>query len=164
MSHLVAVAYPDRETAERVMGTLGQLQKEHVIQLEDAVMVVHEPGGKVKLHQGASIAGLSAAGGALWGGLIGLLFFAPLLGMALGAAGGALAGKLTDVGVDDKFMRDLGAKLPPGGAAVILLVRQVTPDKVLPRIAEYGGEVLQTSLSDEAEARLEEALRRRATT
>jgi uncharacterized membrane protein len=51
-------------------------------------------------------------------------------------------------------MKDLGQKLTPGGAALIVPVRKVTPDKVLPQIQQYGGEVIQTSLDDESEARL----------
>lgn len=90
--------------------------------------------------------------------LIGLLFLAPLIGMAVGAAAGGAAGALTDVGIDDRFMKKLGRSLTPGGAALILLVREVTPDKVLPHIRRYGGEVIQTSLDEETEARLREAL------
>jgi uncharacterized membrane protein len=99
-----------------------------------------------------------AAGGALWGGLIGLLFLAPLVGMAIGAAAGGASGALVDAGVNDRFMKELGQKLAPGGAALIVLVRKVTPDKVLPEIREYGGDVIQTSLDDESEARLREVL------
>ena len=158
MSNLVAIAYPDRESAEQVRRTLIELQKEHIIELDDMVVVTRAEGGKVKLHQSSSVAGAGAAGGALWGGLIGLLFLAPLVGMAVGAAAGGAAGSLTDVGVDDKFMKELGANLNEGGAAVIVLVRRSTPDKVIPRIKEYGGYVLQTSLSQEAEESLRTAL------
>ena len=158
MSNLVAVAYPDAETAEQVKSTLLDLQKEKVIELEDMVVVTRASDGKVKLHQGRSLAGAGAAGGAIWGGLIGLLFLAPLVGAAIGAASGAAAGALSDIGVDDNFMKELGAKLEDGGAALIVLVRRSTPDKVLPRIQEYGGHVLQSSLSNDAEERLEAAL------
>jgi uncharacterized membrane protein len=158
MSNLVAIAYPDVKTAEEVMGTLGRLQIERSIELEDAVIVTRDDGGKVKLHQARSTTGAGAAGGALWGGLIGLLFLAPLLGMAVGAASGAVAGKLTDVGVDDSFLKELGEKLEPGMAAVIVLVRRSTPDKVLPEISKFGGHVLQSSLDDDAESRLNDAL------
>lgn len=158
MSNLVAIAYPDVKTAEEVMGALGRLQVERSIELEDAVVVTRDDGGKVKLHQARSTTGAGAAGGALWGGLIGLLFLAPLLGMAVGAASGAVAGKLTDVGVDDSFLKELGEKLQPGMAAVIVLVRRSTPDKVIPEIQQFGGTVLQSSLDDDAETRLQEAL------
>jgi uncharacterized membrane protein len=158
MSNLVAIAYPDRDTAEQVRRTLFELQKEHIIELDDMVVVTRSDGGKVKLHQSASVAGAGAAGGALWGGLIGLLFLAPLVGMAVGAAAGGSAGAMSDVGVDDKFMKELGTHLTEGSAAVIVLVRKSTPDKVLPRVKEYGGHVLQTSLSQEQEADLRAGL------
>ena len=158
MSNLVAIAYPDRDTAEQVRRTLIELQKEHIIELDDMVVVTRSDGGKVKLHQSTSVAGAGAAGGALWGGLIGLLFLAPMVGMAVGAAAGGATGALTDIGIDDQFMKDLGTNLSEGGAAVIVLVRKSTPDKVIPRIKEYGGHVLQTSLSEEAEASLRAGL------
>ena len=163
MSNLVAIAYPDRETAEQVRRTLFEMQKEHIIELDDLVVVTRAEDGKVKLHQSASVGGAGAAGGAVWGGLIGLLFLAPLMGMAVGAAAGGAAGALTDIGVDDKFMKDLGANLGDGGAAIIVLVRKSTPDKVVPRIKEYGGHLLQTSLSQEAEDDLRAALGEPAT-
>jgi uncharacterized membrane protein len=158
MSTLVAIAYPDAATAEKVRAELVGASKEHLLQLEDAVVVEHRPDGKIKLHQAMSTAGAGAAGGALWGGLIGLLFLAPLFGMAIGAATGAVAGKLTDVGVNDDFVKQLGAKMPAGGAALITLGRTGAPEKVLDRIRPYGGEVIQTSLDDEDEQRLRSAL------
>ncbi len=158
MSDLIAVAYPDRATAETVRETLARLQREHVIELADAVVVSRDDKGKVKLHQAVNPAAAGAATGALWGGVIGLLFLSPLFGMAIGAAAGGAGGAMTDFGVDNRFMKDLGEKLAPGGAALIVLVRKVTPDKVLPRIEEYGGEVIQTSLDEEAEDRLRDAL------
>jgi uncharacterized membrane protein len=162
MSTLVAIAYPDEATAGEVSQTLMQLQKEHSIELDDLVVAVRQDDGKIKLRQSFKPAASGAAGGALWGGLIGLIFFMPLLGMAIGGATGAAAGAMTDVGVDDKFMKDLGAKLKPGGAAVFVLVRKSTPDKVLPRVSQYGGDVIHSSLSSEAEETLREALREHA--
>jgi uncharacterized membrane protein len=161
MANLIAVAYPDQSTAKEVLATLARLQTERSIELEDAVVVTREEGGKVKLHQSAKLGATGAAGGALWGGLIGLLFLAPVLGMAVGAAAGGAAGALSDVGVDDRFLKDLGAKLVPGSAALIVLVHRSTPDKVLPEISQFGGEVIQSSLSDEAEAQLQTALESR---
>jgi uncharacterized membrane protein len=158
VSDLIAVEYPDKQTAEEVRVRLLQLMAEHVIELEDAVIVDRDESGKVKLHQVHRPAAQGAASGALWGGLIGLLFLTPLLGMALGAAAGGASGAMVDVGVNDDFVRTLGEKLPHGGAALILLVRKVTPDKVLPQISQFGGEVIQTSLDDESEARLREVL------
>jgi uncharacterized membrane protein len=160
MANLVAIAYDDVDQAQQVTQTLGELMKEHSIELEDVVIVEHRAGGKIKLHQ-PSMAGIGAAGGALWGGLIGLIFFVPLFGMAIGAASGAAAGALTDRGIDDNFMKELGDKLPEGGAAVFVLVREATADKVVPEVAKFGGHVIQSSLSNEQETSLQEALDRR---
>jgi uncharacterized membrane protein len=163
MSTLVAIAYPDAATAEQVRQELVRATKEHLLRLEDAVVVEHGHDGKIKLSQAMSTTGAGAAGGALWGGLIGLIFLAPLLGMAIGAATGAVGGKMTDVGVNDDFMKQLGAKLPSGGAALIALGSTDARDKVLERVKPYGGDVLQTSLSSEEEEALRTALQPAAT-
>ena len=156
MSDLVAIAYKDLATAQEVAQNAAQLQKAHEIELDDMVVIERKQDGKVKLHQ-PSTAGLGAASGALWGGLIGLLFFAPLLGMAIGAAAGAAGGALSDYGIDDKFMKQLGEELEPGGAALLLLIRKVSADKVLPQI-KIPGKIIQTSLDDESEQQLADAL------
>lgn len=156
MSDLIAIAYPDLDTARQVASNVGEAQKAHLIELDDLVLVERRGDGKVKLHQ-PSLAGVGAAGGALWGGLIGLIFLMPLFGMALGAAAGAATGALSDSGVDDKFMKDLGEKLQPGGAAMIALVRQANTEKILAEV-KIPGEVIQTSLSNESEEALRDAL------
>lgn len=158
MSNLAAIAYPDEATAKEVASTLVELQKEHSIEIDDLVIAVREADGKIKLRQSFHPSATGAAGGALWGGLIGLLFLMPVLGMAVGGATGAATGALSDVGIDDKFMKELGTKLQPGAAALFVLVRSSTPDKVLPRISQYGGDVIHTSLNEEAETLLREAL------
>lgn len=157
MSTLVAIAYPDVSTAIRVRDRLIGMQKENLITLEDAAVAEKRTDGKIKLHQVQDPMGTGAMWGTLWGGLIGMLFFAPLLGMVAGAAAGAAGGAMTDLGVDDSFMKDLAAKLRPGGAALFLLIVNSTPDKVLPEVAPFGGEIIQTSLSQDAEDHLREA-------
>ena len=156
MSDLIAIAYPNLETAREVTRNVGEAQKAHLIELEDLVIVEKRSDGKIKLHQ-PSLAGVGAAGGALWGGLIGLIFFMPLFGMAIGAASGAAAGALSDAGVDDQFMKELGEELAPGNAAVIALVRNVTLDKVLEDV-RIPGRIIRSSLDNETESRLQEAL------
>ncbi len=156
MSDLVAIAYDDVATAQEVLANLSTAVKEHIIELDDAVIVERQPDGKVKLHQ-PSTAGAGAVGGAVWGGLIGLIFLMPLLGMAIGAATGAATGALADYGIDDDFMKNLGTELPAGGAAVFLLIRKMSPDKILPQI-KNPGRVIRTSLSDQAEGELQAAL------
>jgi uncharacterized membrane protein len=158
VSNLIAVSYPDVATAEKVRGLLADLQKQKLIQVEDAVVVERREDGKVKLHQAVSTTGAGAAGGALWGGLIGLLFFMPFLGAAVGAATGAAVGSAQDFGVDDNFMRQVGQKLTPGAAALFVLVKDSVPEKVIPQVAPFGGQLIQTSLSTEDETHLREAV------
>jgi len=156
MSQLVAIAYQDLPTAQQVVANIGRAQDMHEVELDDLVVVERQFDGKVKLHQ-PSLTGRGAAGGALWGGLIGLIFFMPLFGMAIGAASGAAAGALSDAGVDDQFMKELGEELTPGNAAVIALVRNVTLDKVLEDV-RIPGRIIRSSLDNETESRLQEAL------
>ncbi|MEA2177870.1 MAG: hypothetical protein QOG77_1167 [Solirubrobacteraceae bacterium] len=156
VSDLVAIAYPDVATAREVASNVGEAQKAHLIELDDLVIVERRNDGKIKLHQ-ASMAGIGAAGGAMWGGLIGLLFLAPLVGMAIGAASGAAAGAMSDTGVDDKFIKDLGAQLESGGAALILLIRQANMDRLLAEV-KIPGKVIQSSLSTESDQALRDAL------
>jgi uncharacterized membrane protein len=158
MSDLIAVAYPDVPTAVRVRDALIRMQQENIISLADTAVAEKRADGKIKLHQTHNTIAKGAVFGSLWGGLIGMLFFAPLLGAAIGGAAGAASGSMVDIGVSDDFMKKLSEKLQPGGAALFVLVIRSTPDKVIPRIADYGGEVLHTSLSENAEAHLREAL------
>jgi uncharacterized membrane protein len=162
VSKLVAIGYDSVADAEGALATVGRLATEHLVQLEDAVIVERKDNGKVKLHQARSTTGAGATGGALWGGLIGLIFLMPLFGMAVGAATGAAAGAATDVGVDDNFMKEVGAHLEEGKAALFVLFTSATADKVLPEIAKHGGKVIQTSLDDDAEAALKQALESKA--
>ncbi|HWI73773.1 MAG TPA: DUF1269 domain-containing protein [Baekduia sp.] len=156
MSDLIAIAYPDVDTARTVAGRVGEAAKGHLLDVDDLVIVEHREDGKIKLHQ-PSLAGVGALGGAAWGGLIGLLFLVPFFGMAVGAATGAAAGALSDTGVDDNFMKDLGAQLTPGHAALVALVRNVNTDKLLDEV-KIPGTILRTSLTDESEGQLRAAL------
>jgi uncharacterized membrane protein len=156
MSDLVAIAYPDLATAQQVSANAARAQQGHELELEDMVIIERRDDGKVKLHQ-PSLAGAGAASGALWGGLIGLIFLMPLFGMAIGAASGAAAGAVSDYGIDDKFMKELGAELEHGSAAVLFLIRDVSLDKVLPKI-EIEGKIIQTSLDNDQEEQLAQAL------
>ncbi|MFJ7964366.1 DUF1269 domain-containing protein [Streptomyces sp. NPDC096324] len=158
MSNLFVVAYDDVATASQVRDKLFELSKQHLVELEDAVVVERSEDGRIKLHQAVSHTAVGAAGGALWGGVIGLLFLAPLLGAAVGAAAGAAGGAVTDTGINDKFMKDLSQNLRPGAGALFVLVKQAAGDKVIPQIAEFGGQLVQTSLSQEQEDHLREAV------
>jgi uncharacterized membrane protein len=158
MSKLVVVGYDDPFKAEEVHLKLRKMQREYLIDLEDAVFAVKDKNGKVKLHQAVNLTAAGALSGGFWGALIGMIFLNPLLGMAVGAASGAISGALTDVGINDKFMKELAATLKPGSSVLFVLVRHLTPDKVLEELAGTGGKVLQSSLSHEDEAKLQAAL------
>lgn len=158
MNTLVVIGYDDQFKAEEVRLKLLRMQKEYLIDLEDAVVAVKDQEGKVKLHQIYNLTGAGAVSGGFWGALIGLIFLNPLLGMAVGAASGAVAGALSDVGLDDKFMKELAGTMQPGTSTLFVLVRSATPDKVAAEIEGTGGKILKTSLSHDDEAKLQAVL------
>jgi uncharacterized membrane protein len=158
MSTLVVIGYDDQFKAEEVRLTLMKMQKDYLIDLEDAVVAVKDQNGKVRLQQAVNLTTAGAVSGGFWGTLVGLILLNPLLGLAMGAAAGTVSGALTDLGIDDKFMKELAATMKPGGSVLFVLVRKATPDKVLDEIKGSGGKILRTSLSHEDEAKLQAAL------
>ena len=158
MSTFVAIEYDDPHKALEVRLALVKLQREYLIDMEDAVVAVKNEEGKIKLHQAVNLTAAGAVSGGFWGSLIGLMFLNPLLGAAVGASAGAVSGALTDVGIDDDFMKKLAQGLQPNTSVLFALIRKSTPDKVLAEIKQYGGTVLQTSLSHDDEAKLQSAL------
>ena len=158
MNTLVVIEYDDPYKAEEIRLKLIRMQKDYLLDLEDAVVVVKDPTGKVKLHQAINLTAHGAMSGGFWGALIGLIFLNPLLGVAMGMTAGAVSGALTDVGINDNFMKDLAKGLPPGSSALFVLVRKATPDRVLEELKGTGGKVLKTSLTHESETKLQAAL------
>ena len=158
MSTFAAIAYDDPHKAEEVRLALIKLQREYLIDLEDAVVAVKNSEGKIKLHQAVNLTAAGAVSGGFWGTLVGLLFLNPLLGAGVGAAAGAVSGALSDLGINDDFMKKLAEQLKNDSSVLFVLVRKATPDKVLAEIKQYGGTVLQTSLSHEDEAKLQATL------
>jgi len=158
MSDLIVVGYDDMFKAEEVRLKLLKMQKEYLVDLEDAVVAVKKEDGKVKLNQMYHLAASGAVGGGFWGMLIGLIFLNPILGAVVGAGAGAAAGALSDVGIDDDFMKKLAEQLQPGTSVLFVLIRKMTADKVLDELSGTGGKVLQTSLSHEDETKLQIAL------
>jgi uncharacterized membrane protein len=158
MSDLIVIVYPTEAKAEEVRQRLLGLQKEYLIRLGDAVIATKTESGRIKLNQLMNTTATGAVSGSFWGLLIGALFLNPLLGVAVGAASGAIGGALTDVGINDAFMKGLSASLQPGSAALFLLVQAMTSDKVLKEIQGFGGVVLKTSLDETKEQILRDAL------
>ena len=168
MAELVVVGFDSPTDADRVLTELTRLQKEYLIDLEDAVVAIRGADGAVRIKQSVNLVGLGAASGglsgALWGSLIGLLFLNPLAGFAIGGAvgagSGALSGSLIDYGIDDGFIKSIGDTLKPETSALFLLVRKSQPEKVLAELKEFKGHVIRSSLSPEQEAKLQDALSR----
>ena len=158
MSDLIVIAFPDDASAFRARAEFVQLQKDYLVEMEDVVVVTRSETGQVQLHQAVNMTAAGAMGGTLWGTLVGLLFLNPLLGAAVGAASGALSGALTDLGIDDNFLRETGGTLDNGGAALAVLLRKFTADRVIDRLGAMGGRILQTSLPSDIESRLRSRL------
>jgi uncharacterized membrane protein len=158
MADLVVISFPTEAKAEEVRQKLLGMQKEYLIELGDAVIAVKDANGRIKLNQLLGTTAVGAVSGAFWGSLIGLIFLMPLAGAAIGAASGAIGGALTDVGINDKWMKEVAAAIQPGTAALFLLIRKVTADKVLEGLRGEGGTVMRTSLDHTKEAALQAAL------
>jgi len=158
MSNLVVIGFDSESEAFAMRAELGKLQKEYLLEMEDVVVVTRDEKGKVALHQAMNLTAAGAVGGGFWGMLIGTLFLNPLLGAAVGAGAGALSGKMSDVGINDDFMKQLGETLTDGTSALFVLVRKSTPDKVLERLKAFKGRVIQTSMTAEKEEELRAAL------
>ena len=170
MSSLVVLGFDGIHTADEVLNKVRPMQKEHLIDLEDACVVERDKEGKVHIKQAVNLMALGASSGGvqgmLLGTLVGILFLNPLAGMALGALAGAGAGalssRLVDFGINDDFIKKLGETIPVNSSALFVLVKSVTEDKVLPEIEPYKPRVLKTSLSNDDEVRLKTALSKAA--
>lgn len=158
MSTLTVWKFKTVDGADKALTKLESLQKQQIVQVLDAAIVTWPQGRKrPKTYQAMNTMGAGALGGAFWGMLFGLIFFAPLLGMIVGATAGAVSGKFTDYGINDSFIEDLKSKVTEGTSALFLLTGQVTIDKVEAAFApEEKGELIQSNLSAEQEARLRE--------
>jgi uncharacterized membrane protein len=158
MTHLVVLGLDSPAKAEEVFDLAGDLAKQELLQLQDAAYAYRDAQGKVRIHQAVSLTGAGAASGALWGTLIGMLFLMPVAGLAIGAGTGALAGKLADVGINDDTIKQIGGQLEDGKAAVFLLARSATVDRVIDAIKPYNPAVIQTNLTKDREEELVKAL------
>ena len=162
MADLVEIAFPSEAEAERVRQKLLEMQKEYLIELADAVIAIKQPDGHVKLNQLFHPTAAGAVSGTFWGALIGLIFLMPLAGAAIGAASGALGGALSDVGINDNFMKEAADSLQSGQAALFLLIRKMTADKVMAALEGEGGTVVRTSFDETKEEALRQALAKHA--
>ncbi|SOD41643.1 DUF1269 domain-containing protein [Nitrosovibrio sp. Nv4] len=166
MSDLVVIGFENPLKADEVLWRLRALKRQHLIDLEDAVVVVRDESGEVHLKQSINLTALNASSGLLSGGLlgafVGLLFLNPtagfLIGSMFGAGAGALSGSLGDYGIDDDFIKSLSETIPPNSSALFILARKVDPEEVLAEFSDVKGKVLRTTLSPDQEKRFREAL------
>jgi uncharacterized membrane protein len=157
MSELMVLGFENEMEADRFGLKLAELQKDMIVQLEDAAKVVRDPDGKPHGKHGHGLVGAGALGGAFWGMLFGLLFFMPFLGMAIGAGMGALFGKLGKTGIDKEVLQQMGDAVPPGKAGWFLIIGQMTEDKFLAAIEGTPAKLVRSNLSEEQEAQLKHA-------
>ncbi|SFR65783.1 Uncharacterized membrane protein [Halogeometricum rufum] len=157
MSSLVVLAFDTMDGAENMREKMYQLQRRELITIDDAAIAVRKENGQVKVKQAYSLVGAGALGGSFWGLLIGVIFWMPWLGMAVGAVTGALGGKFTDIGIDDSFIKEVANTVQPGDSALFLLARDAQMERIEQELSDYEFEILETNLSPEDEDRLREA-------
>lgn len=157
MATLTVWKFDRAEAAAAALNKLQELQKQHLIEIQDAA-IVSWPMGKKKpqTQQALDLTATGVLGGAFWGMLFGFIFFVPLLGLVVGAAVGALSGQFSDYGIDDNFIKDVREQVKEGTSALFLLTGQVTLDKVQEAFKDEHGHVqlLQSNLSNEQEDKL----------
>jgi len=158
MSTLLVLKFDSLGGAAQMRDRMLSLQKQQLITIEDAAIMWKDADGKPKLTQLNDMAGVGALGGAFWGMLFGLLFFIPVIGLALGAATGAIVGSMSDVGIDDKFIKQVGESITPGTSALFLLTSHAVLDKVLEQTKDLKYDILQSNLSQDDEDRLRAAI------
>jgi uncharacterized membrane protein len=157
MSELIVFDFKDTNGAAEMAKEIKKLQKQQLITVSDAAVVIRKEDGKVKVKQANNLVGAGALGGAFWGMLIGLIFWMPWLGLAIGAVTGAIAGHFTDVGIDDDFIKEVGNTIDKGDSALFLLIEEVTEDKVIDDLKKFDTTIIRTSLSAEQEQKLKDA-------
>jgi uncharacterized membrane protein len=158
MADLIAIGYDDETTALEAMDEVGRLTQELIIQPDAVAAIVRNKEGKIRVTTNHHDVGAGTMWGMTWGFLFGLLFFVPFFGMAVGAGMGAIMGKLQKTGIDKEFQRQVRDMLTPGTSALFMVVEKVTPDKAVEAMSKFGGTVLKSSLSKDAENELQEAL------
>ena len=158
MSALSVLAFQNEAEAEQVLDELKKLQDQNLVKVEDAAIVTRDQNGRPKIKQAHNLVGEGVLGGAFWGLLLGLLFAMPFVGIAVGAGMGAIGAKMADLGISDDFIKQVGSQIQPGQAALFILTREDVMDKIMPALKQYHFQVIHTSLSQEDESKLREAL------
>lgn len=143
---LVVTAFDDATTADEVQISLKKMEKSYLIDLNDSVVVTRSETGRVSVKQTHNLTQDGALAGGLCGALVGAMFLNPVVGLVAGAAVGAAIGATEDIGINDQFLKDLGASLLPGTSALAVLIRRADPELILPELEKFGGRILKMSL------------------
>jgi uncharacterized membrane protein len=158
MADLIAIGYDDETTAHAAAVEVDQLTRDLIIEPDAVAVIVRDKDGKYKVTTSHHPVGAGASYGMFWGLLFGVLFFVPVFGMAVGAGLGALLGKVEKTGIDREFQDQVRDMVQPGTSALFVIVEKVTPDKAVEGLSKFGGTVLKSSLSKDAEHELQDAL------
>ena len=158
MSELIVIGYKDETSAGMILDKLQAMERDYLVDLDDAAVIVRNTKGKVKVTTTDHLVATGALSGMFWGTFIGLLFLAPWAGFVWGGLIGSTMGGLGHLGIKGEFRERLAHMVQPGNSAILAVIRKSTPDKVLEEIKPFGGEILQSSLSEEAEEKLMDAL------
>jgi uncharacterized membrane protein len=158
MAELVAIGYPDETSALAAEKEAQRLADELIIQPDAIAAIVRHADGKYQVTTTHHAVDSGASWGMFWGLFFGLLFFVPVLGMAMGASLGALFGKLEQAGIDKEFQAQVREMLRPGSSALFLVVEDATPETAVRALGRYGGTIIKTSFSKEAEEKVQCAL------
>lgn len=154
MTHLIVFAMPTVDGAYAMRDALDDLRALELVDVKDAAVVERHEDGAVRVRQAYNLVGVGALGGVIWGALIGIIFLTPWLGMAVGGLAGALAGRFTDIGIDDDFIREVGEQVKPGHSALFLLINGWQDSKALRLLADFDATIIRTTMPAEEEEQL----------
>jgi len=157
MTEMVVLAFDGVDTADKARNELIDLDRQFLINLDQAVEVVRQPNGQIKIKEEPKLTGLGALGGGFWGLLVGLIFLMPAAGFLVGTVSGAIAGHFAKYGISQEYMNEIREAIQPGQSALFVLAEDVKIDRVVPMLTEFHPRVLRTSLTTEQEAKLKEA-------
>lgn len=158
MAELIAIGYDDEVTAAIAAEEVKCVADDLLIEPDAVAVIVRDKDGQYNVTTNHHAVGAGASYGMFWGPLFGLVFFVPVFGMAVGPGLGALMDKVEKTRIDAEFQHRIRNLLKPGTSALFVVLEQGTPDKALHGLRRYGGTVLKSSLSRDAERELQEAL------
>ena len=160
MATATVLKFPTADGADTALVSLQDLQKQDLITLHDAAIVSWPNGRKGPSTKQVNVVTTAALGGAFWATFFGVIFFAPLSGLAVGVAVGGLGGRFRDYGIDDDFLRRVRGAVTEGTSALFLMTSDALIDQVADSMKQLESEIITTNLSKDQERRSRAALTR----